>query len=611
MDVDDATTLRVVAVTSDPHEKRWLASVLAPYDVVDAATVAAVTSALHTLPHILLLGTLPPAEATAVVRLLETNAVGLPLVLVSMNTTFASIDEAKLPVYYRINPKLPTDNIHALLESALTRPSSAAPEAPSELNPRKVKAILEQVRRIATLSDLKAVARAVQSALIDLVGATRTRCLYYDEESGEAWLGSSEGENFSASRGISGLVLRTGRSLILTEVGDHPGWDKTVDDPNGNKRDRFIAHPVLGRDQRVHALIVAIRSGDKPAFTAEDVNTVAMFATEWGPFIDQLARVEEAKQSAAEEADPGDARHIFRHDAIVHMVRGGNRGDVVRVHPGWINSAYWIMIAAVIMGLGFAAFAQIPQFSSGQGVVRFTGREDVISYRGGTVTDVMVNRGDRVRPRQILARLDDNSEESERAAFEVNFKKKVAAYLLAPGNNGAKEALSQVMTQREQIYASLEARIVRAPFAGVVKEIYVRRGQTVAAGKVVLAIAAEGKREEISILAFLPGADMPRIKQGQNLQMKLPGYRGAMLKLKVDTVSAEVLSADEAKARYLPDRAAANIAMEGAVVVVSGRLDSPSFEADGQTYKVTDGMIGFAEVHLTSKSILRSLMPEE
>jgi hypothetical protein len=45
------------------------------------------------------------------------------------------------------------------------------------------------------------------------------------------------------------------------------------------------------------------------------------------------------------------------------------------------------------------------------------------------------------------------------------------------------------------------------------------------------------------------------------------------------------------------------------VVVVEGRVSSPTFEADGETFQLHDGMIGQAEVQLQSRSVLESVIP--
>jgi len=112
----------------------------------------------------------------------------------------------------------------------------------------------------------------------------------------------------------------------------------------------------------------------------------------------------------------------------------------------------------------------------------------------------------------------------------------------------------------------------------------------------------------MSVYAFLPQSDTSQIEVGQRVRFTIPGYRGAYVELEVAAIS-DPMGAVDARDRYLGDRFKDSVPIAGQVVVVQGRLPTPTFESDGKTYQLYDGMIGVAEVELESRSVLHSLVP--
>jgi len=142
-----------------------------------------------------------------------------------------------------------------------------------------------------------------------------------------------------------------------------------------------------------------------------------------------------------------------------------------------------------------------------------------------------------------------------------------------------------------------------------VKEVLVRSGQHVDPGKVVVSIARAGSEEGLSLIAFMPGADRPRLKPHQKLRFTLPGYRGVHLGMEVRAVSADVLGVNEARARFLGDRLGESVQLTGTTVVIEARLSTATFVVDGEKYELHDGMVGVVEIQLESKSVLETLIP--
>ncbi|HWU91202.1 MAG TPA: HlyD family efflux transporter periplasmic adaptor subunit [Kofleriaceae bacterium] len=471
----------------------------------------------------------------------------------------------------------------------------------------RTRQVLEHARRIGLAPDLAGAARAAAAAVIELAGCDRARVLFYDDESGTLWSELGDGDDAHASDGVAGLAVRTRSGVVLPRAADEARYRAAIDDPQGHGAERLAAQPIADPDGRVHGVAIAIRSADRPPFGEPELRALAALADAWAPFLHQLAQKQEAER-VLEGARAQRDDDLFRREALEHFLRRGHRGDVVRVHPGWVHAAYWIVVVFVLGGVGYAAVAQVHKWSQGAAVVRVTGRTDVTTYEGGTITALAVAPDQSVMAGQELARLHDAEQAAILRAQNTEFERKLVAYLQTPGDPVVKQALAALVAARDSARARSEARVIRAPHDGVVKSVHVAPGQRVEAGRTILSLVEPGAEEGMSVYAFLPQSDTSQIDVGQRMRFAIPGYRGASLELAVAAVS-EPMGAGDARDRYLGDRFRDGVALAGQVVVVEARLADPSFTAGGRAYQLHDGMIGVAEVQLESRSVLEALVP--
>jgi multidrug resistance efflux pump len=273
-----------------------------------------------------------------------------------------------------------------------------------------------------------------------------------------------------------------------------------------------------------------------------------------------------------------------------------------------VRAAYWLVLGSLAAAFTYAAIAQVHQYAEGAAVVQFTGRSELIAHEAGTIASLEVTRGQKVERGQVLARLHDAEQVGQLKTLETEFESKLVAYLQSPADPQIKQALGQIRSARDSARLGVESRTIRAPQAGLVKEILVRSGQRVDPGTVVLTIVEDTTAEGLKIIAFLPGGERPRLRAHQPVRIRLPGYRDAYLTSEVRAIS-EVLGATEARARFLGDRLGDSLPLSGTVVVVEARLVSAEFESDGEHFQLHDGMVGLAEVQMQSRSLLQSLIP--
>ena len=519
-----------------------------------------------------------------------------------------SVDDTQIPVFYRLVRGMDPRRVGELVAQATAR---LPPLPPREPDPALAALVGEYAKAIGNEVEPDAAARAAIAAVVELVGADRARCLYCDEETGLVWSGAAahEGDDAEApvSSGIAGFSVRAVAGVIVPHAAEDSLYRAEIDNPGGTGRERLAAQPVAGPDGHVHAVLIAVRDEHRPPFNHADLDKLEALAAAWAPYLLQLSMRIEADQILGDRLDRGPS-DMFRQEAIVHLVRRGQRGDVVRVHPGWIRSAYWLVLAALAGLLLFSVLAHVHEYAEGAAVVQFTGRSELIAHEAGTIASLDVAPGQKVERGQVLARLHDAEQLGQVKSLDTEFESKLVAYLQSPSDPAVKQALGQIRSQRDSARLGVESRTIRAPHPGVVKEVLVRNGQRVEVGNVVLSLVQDSTAEGLKVIAFLPGSERPRLRAHQPLRVALPGYRGVYLETEVRAIS-EVLGGAEARARFLRDRLGDSVPLTGAVVVVEGRLTSSTFQADGETFQLHDGMLGQAEVRLQSRSLIESIIP--
>jgi multidrug efflux pump subunit AcrA (membrane-fusion protein) len=516
------------------------------------------------------------------------------------------VGDTQIPVFYRLVRGMDPKRVRELLTQAAAK---LPPLPPCDPDPALAALVTAHGKAIGAAAEPDDAARAVIAAVVELVGADRARCLYCDDESGLVWSGAgADDAESSVSAGLAGFAVRAVAGVVVPHAADDAMYRAEIDNPGGTGRERLAAQPVAGPDGHVHAVLIAIRDEARAPFTSAELDKLEALALAWAPYLLQMSMRIEADQILGDRLVLGPSE-MFRQEAIVHLVRRGQRGDVVRVHPGWVRAAYWLVLGSLAAAFAYAAVAQVHQYAEGAAVVQFTGRSELIAHEAGTIASLDAERGQQVERGQVLARLHAAEQVGQLKTLETEFESKLVAYLQSPADPAVKQSLGQLRSARDSARLGIESRTIRAPEAGIVKEVLVRNGQRVAPGTVVLSIVEASSAEGLKVIAFLPGSERPRLRAHQPLRLTLPGYRGAYIASEVRAIS-EVLGAAEARARFLGDRLGDSFPLAGTVVVVEARLTSPEFEADGETFQLHDGMIGQAEVQMQPRSLLARMIPE-
>ena len=498
----------------------------------------------------------------------------------------------------------PPGDLAVLVHAALDRLRAAPAEEPP--SPALLQA-LRTARRVAAQQDLATAGELLRLAAEVPVEADRVYCLLYDPADEVLWSHTSgfpaEERRESSAVGLVSFVARTGRALRVERADEDPRFDRDADDPHGEGHGSLLAVPVREPGAPVLAVLVAVR--DSGPFSAQDEDALAVLASTVAPPLAQIARA--AKLEAAGGSAPrAHATNAFREEALRHHAAGARDGDWLRLSPRWMNATFWLLSGLAAAFLLFAALSTIDERSSGPAVVRLTGRTEVTANQPGVVTAVGVRPGDRVAAGQILVRFQSAREAAELARIEREWELQLVERLRDLSAGAPAQALIALRAQRDLARARLEERVVRAPRAGIVRDVRSRRDQHVAAGDILLSLADHSSRPVL--MALLPGDRRPMLRPGMPLSVELRGYGQAPQRLTIASVADEVVGPDEAR-RLLGPEVAAAMPLSGPLVRVEASFAGDTFASGGERYALHDGMWGTAEVAVRSESLLAALVP--
>jgi HlyD family secretion protein len=303
---------------------------------------------------------------------------------------------------------------------------------------------------------------------------------------------------------------------------------------------------------------------------------------------------------------PSSRAEIFRAEALQHHHQADFYGEVLLISPAWVRWAGWVVAAAVVLPLAFAILGSTHEYATGPAILRVDDRVDVRARSSESVSVLNVAPGIRVKRGDILLRFYAAPEEAAVERAEHEFQLQLVASLRDPGDQGARQALVRLRVERDYANARMDERTVRAPTDGIVSEVRIRVGQHLTPGDIVVTVTPE--RPSISVIAVLPGSYRPQLHAGMTMRWEPQGYRYAYQDVVVDWVSDDVIGPQEAK-RFVGEAIADAVIVEGAVVLVRGRLASTRFRSEGERYLFHDGMTGRAEARVRKVPIILMLVP--
>jgi membrane fusion protein (multidrug efflux system) len=310
--------------------------------------------------------------------------------------------------------------------------------------------------------------------------------------------------------------------------------------------------------------------------------------------------------ATAGPAAPAASDALYRSEAVGHFRWRGAEGEVLRSTPTAIRRAHNVVVAFVVTALVFACVFKVNRFSTGPLVVRVDGRDELTALTGGTVAEVRVRPGERVKKGDVLVRFHAEALEAELARVQREYDDRVRARLRDLNDDMSRTALVSLRASLDLAERKLAEQSVRSATDGIVTDVRIRPGQVIAAGGSLVTIATDGARARV--VAMLPAHDRPLLRVGGPLRVELAGYRYAYRDTVIQSIGEEAVGPSEVK-RFLGSELADTVDVSGPLVLVQADLSSLTFTEDGQTLRYVDGMAGKADASLKKERIVVTLVP--
>jgi membrane fusion protein (multidrug efflux system) len=281
-------------------------------------------------------------------------------------------------------------------------------------------------------------------------------------------------------------------------------------------------------------------------------------------------------------------------------------GDVIRVSPAWTDSVFSVTLALFIVATAVLIFGRVTEYAAGRAIVRLHGQIDVTTLAAGAVEAVEVLPGQPVNAGQVLFRLTRTQEKADLARAQEALERQLATSLRDITDPKVQTSISTLRAARDQAAFQYEARVVRAPQAGVVTNLRVHPGMTIAAGELVCSLI--GTNSFFSVVAMLPGRYRPKLTPGMSMRIEVEGYPRAYQTVYIDRISNEVIGPTEVK-RFLGPEIGDALQITEPVVLVEARLPTNTFEAEGNTLRYHHGLGAQAYARLSGRPIWKVILP--
>lgn len=297
---------------------------------------------------------------------------------------------------------------------------------------------------------------------------------------------------------------------------------------------------------------------------------------------------------------------IFREEALRHHEGAQQDGDVLRISPSWTRWTYWTLLGLLLAALLYSLLGTLPEYATGPALVKVDGQSQLTVDTPGIVSSVEVRPGQRVEPGQALVRFRSEQEAVSLERIQREFELQLIRVLREPSDESARQALTSLRAEREQAEAREQARTLRAPQAGVVSDLRIRRGQYVAPGESVVSIV--GDDVSVSLVALLPGGYRPTLEPGRPLRVELDGFTHEYHTFTIESVGDQIVGPGEIR-RFLGPEISDALQLNGPLVVVRARIPASTFSSNGKTFNYFDGMLARADARVRKERILVALVP--
>lgn len=163
---------------------------------------------------------------------------------------------------------------------------------------------------------------------------------------------------------------------------------------------------------------------------------------------------------------------------------------------------------------------------------------------GGQIKTIHVSKGQRVSKGQLLVSLNTSVLESSIAELKLGlelatkiYEKQKSLWVQNIGSElqylEAKNAKEGLEHKLKTLQSQLELSLIRAPFAGIVDDIFLKEGELASPGRSVLYLI---NLDKLKVLADVSETLLPKIKVGDMVVVKFPSYSELQMKAPIHRI---------------------------------------------------------------------------
>lgn len=408
-----------------------------------------------------------------------------------------------------------------------------------------------------------------------------------------------------ARSGLVGFVASSGQSAVVASGGgdtpdprlvaaiDHPwtlptGLSAAITASDPNLRFRLILSLSVAEDQHLLETDIRRYTGVLDALA---------------PTLERLLAQERFRSSTG---------NLFRPDAIRKRYQADPEfGALLQGPPHWTRYGFRALSAGLAVLLAVAAFGSIGQYASGPALLVDDTHIELRSEIAGVVAWPLVSTGVAIAEGTALIQFDDAEERNELEAAEREFGRWLRRRLQRPDDESIRPSLIAARDRLFRAQAARDRKILRAPRAGEVGAMHVVTGQSVQLGQTVVTLridSADAGASTRRILALIPAASRPQLREGASMRIELDGYDYAYVESTVESISADVIGPEQMRTR-LGERFADAFTLTGPLVLVEGSVAIETLRTGKGEIPLMDGMPGSADVELERTRLWRLLFP--
>lgn len=333
--------------------------------------------------------------------------------------------------------KCETENINQVVPLHFNEDDILTEYAPS---------IAAALRHISQQRTLLNVSTIVKEHLSKIFPDTNSDCVFHDCEMGVLWRENTSDE-WSCDIGLIGAVAKSRNPSAIPITNDDPRYEPKYDPFDPENAICLAMHPLLGRKERVNAVLILFRDEKKPFFPKELF--VFSYFSEQIEIIFETLSLEQISETANKSINKAD---LLYDPKALAAHREGNTYGIPIVFPK-LTSRYRLIVSHILtMALAmYICTVKINLHASGPAMISSSRISYISSPFDGVVENTIVEPGQHVEKGQPILYLKADREKSELEKAENEFNSMLALRLLRPTDNSVEEKTAAALTDESQI----------------------------------------------------------------------------------------------------------------------------------------------------------------